>query len=122
MDFWAWVSNQRDRAAAIMLAAAGAIAIILGWLGVSRSVLTTQQIPYLASGAVGGIFLLGVAATLWLSADLRDEWRKLDDIHQDIRSGAESASHQPDHDSPVPEAASNGTPKGGAVTSRTRRR
>jgi hypothetical protein len=30
---------------------------------------------------VAGLFALGAAATLWLSADLRDEWRKLDEIY-----------------------------------------
>jgi hypothetical protein len=29
-----------------------------------------------------GLFALALGATLWLSADLRDEWRKLDDIYQ----------------------------------------
>jgi hypothetical protein len=85
MDFWKWVSNERDRALAIVAVVVGAVAIVLGWLGVSRSVIATQQIPYLASGAVGGLFLLGGGATLWLSSDLRDEWRKLDDIQAEIR-------------------------------------
>jgi hypothetical protein len=53
-------------------------------LGVSRSGLPAEQIPYLASGAVLGLFALGVGATLWLSADLHDEWRKLDHIHRDL--------------------------------------
>jgi hypothetical protein len=85
MDFWAWINNQRDRALAVLLVVLGAVALVAGWLGVSRAVLTTQQLPYLASGAVGGVFLLGAAATLWLSADLRDEWRKLDAIHREIQ-------------------------------------
>jgi hypothetical protein len=39
--------------------------------------------PYIASGGLGGIFLLGLGSTLWLSADLRDEWRKLDELGED---------------------------------------
>jgi hypothetical protein len=113
MDIWNWISNQRDRAAAIAVAVIGAIAIIAGWFGVSRSVLTTQQIPYLASGAVGGIFLLGVGATLWLSADLRDEWRKLDQIHADIQESIENQSSS---------ATSNGNAKSVASESRTARK
>jgi hypothetical protein len=84
MDFYRWVKCQWDRAAAVAAAVAGLVALLLGWLGVSRSGLPAQQIPYLASGAVLGLFALGVAATLWLSADLRDEWRKLDQIHRDL--------------------------------------
>lgn len=75
-------TNQWQRILAVAGAALGAIFLIVGWFGVSGSDLTTEQIPYLASGGVGGLFLLGLAATLWLSADLRDEYLKLDDIHQ----------------------------------------
>jgi hypothetical protein len=32
------------------------------------------------------VFLVALASTLWLSADLRDEWRKLDRLEQ--RMGA----------------------------------
>ena len=106
MDFWQWVRNEWDRALAIAAAVAGAVALVLGWLGVSRSVLPTQQIPYLASGAVGGILLLGISATLWLSSDLRDEWRKLDDIQTDIRRaidalGTSEASGVNGHQTPT---------------------
>ena len=78
MDFYRWVRTQWDRAAAIALVVVGLILLILGWVGVSGVTLPTEQIPYLASDGLLGIFALGVAATLWLSADLRDEWRKLD--------------------------------------------
>jgi hypothetical protein len=64
---------------------------------VSGSSLTTEQIPYLASGAVGGLFALGVAATLWLSADLRDEFVKLDDIYRWMTG--DQIDHQADHQS-----------------------
>jgi hypothetical protein len=31
-----------------------------------------------------GLFLLGLGALLWLAADLRDEWRKLDSIDRHL--------------------------------------
>jgi hypothetical protein len=68
-----------------MFVAAGAIALIAGWVGVSGSAYAAGQLPYIISGGIGGIFLLGVGATLWLSADLRDEWRKLDSIEDTLR-------------------------------------
>jgi hypothetical protein len=83
-DFIGWLRNQWDRAAAVAAAVAGLVAIVLGWVGVSGKGLPTEQIPYLASGGLLGLFALGVGATLWLSADLRDEWRKLDEIHADL--------------------------------------
>ena len=89
MDFYKWVRTQWDRAAAIVLVVVGLVLLILGWVGVSGATLPTEQIPYLSSDGLLGIFSLGVAATLWLSADLRDEWRKLDDIHRDLRASRE---------------------------------
>ncbi|MGH9137977.1 MAG: hypothetical protein ACRD0G_13175, partial [Acidimicrobiales bacterium] len=67
-----------DRSLAAGAAVVGAVFIVLGWVGVHDKVYVAQQIPYIVSGGLGGLFLLGVAATLWISADLRDEWRKLD--------------------------------------------
>jgi hypothetical protein len=53
---------------------------------VSDTLNTGEQLPYVVSGGMVGLFLLGLGAMLWLSADLRDEWRKLDRLeHQ--RSG-----------------------------------
>ena len=78
------IKQQWDRALALLAAAIGALALVLGWVGVSGVSLVTQQIPYLISGAVVGLVALGVASTLWISADLRDEWAKLDDIYRAI--------------------------------------
>ena len=80
-----WLQLQWDRTAAWVLVAAGAIAVIVGWVGVSGTAYSAEQLPYIISGGIGGIFLLGVGATLWLSADLRDEWRKLDRIEEALQ-------------------------------------
>jgi len=73
-----------DRVAAIVAAVFGLIAIILGWVGVSGHDLVTEQLPYLASGAVFGGFALGIGGTLWLSADIRDEWARLEQISESL--------------------------------------
>jgi hypothetical protein len=85
-----WAQTQWDRVFAWVLVGAGALAIVLGWNGISSEPLTAQQIPYLISGGIGGLFLLGLGAMLWLSADLRDEWRRLDAIEQNTRPTAEA--------------------------------
>jgi hypothetical protein len=85
-----WLRNQWDRTAAVVAVVVGGLAILLGWLGASDATLTTEQLPYLASGAVFGLFALGIGATLWLSADMRDEWRKLEEINQGLESDRES--------------------------------
>jgi hypothetical protein len=78
-----------DRALAVVLTLAGAVLLVLGWFGISGQGLTSLQIPYVVSGGLGGIFLMGVGAALWLSADLRDEWHKLDRIEAVLESGLE---------------------------------
>jgi hypothetical protein len=71
------------------LTVVGGVLLILGWFGVSGQGLTSEQIPYVVSGGLGGIFLMGVGAALWLSADLRDEWSKLDRIEKVLEGGLE---------------------------------
>jgi hypothetical protein len=78
------IKQQWDRALALLAAGIGALCLLLGWVGVSGVSLVTQQIPYLISGAVVGLVAFGVASTLWISADLRDEWAKLDDIYRAV--------------------------------------
>ncbi|MDQ2650999.1 MAG: hypothetical protein M3Z03_15785 [Actinomycetota bacterium] len=84
MDLKAWLRAQWDRALAVLLVVVGGLALLLGWLGIDDALYPGQQIPYVLSGGIGGLFLVGVGAALWLSADLRDEWRKLDEIDQKL--------------------------------------
>lgn len=77
-----WIRNQWDRVLAWTLVAIGGLMLVLGWVGVTSTPYSFEQIPYVVSGGLGGIFVLGVAAMLWISADLRDEWRKLDELLQ----------------------------------------
>jgi hypothetical protein len=67
---------------AVLAIAVGAMALFLGWLGVSGKGYAFEQIPYVVSGGILGIFLLGLGGLFWMSADLRDEWRKLDDLER----------------------------------------
>jgi hypothetical protein len=87
MDLKKLLKTQWDRSAAIALTALGAIFLIVGWVGVSGTAYLAEQAPYIVSGGIGGLFLLGLGATLWVSADLRDEWRKLDRIEAAIGEG-----------------------------------
>jgi hypothetical protein len=82
-----WLRVQWDRALAVAVVAAGVLALVAGWAGISDEVFAARQLPYLLSGGIGGLFLLGVGATLWLSADLRDEWHQLRRIEQRMAAG-----------------------------------
>ena len=77
--------SEWDRAAALAALAVGIAAMINGWVGVSGTAYSAEQMPYVVGGGLVGIFLLGVAAVLWLSADMRDEWRKLDSIDSSLK-------------------------------------
>jgi hypothetical protein len=74
-----------DRAAAVAFAAAGAIMLFAGWFALSDQTDPGDQIPYVMSGGIGGLFLLSIGITLWISADHRDEWQKLDAIDHSLR-------------------------------------
>ena len=84
MNIWKYARAQWDRTTAGALFSLGTLALVIGWVGVSKQALTALQIPYIVSGGLGGIFLLGLGAVFWLSADMRDEWRKLDALEQAV--------------------------------------
>ncbi|MGW2563652.1 hypothetical protein ACWCXB_31400 [Streptomyces sp. NPDC001514] len=86
MDIMTWARSQWDRLTAAATAVAGAVVLIIGWRGVSGTAYVAEQVPYVISAGIGGLFLLGISTALWLSADLRDEWRKLDRIERAIRA------------------------------------
>src|SRR3954451_7152837 len=76
-DLAKWLRAEWDRAAAVALVVLGLIFVAIGYNGVANSPYVAEELAYLASGAVGGLFLLGCGATLWLSADLHDECLKM---------------------------------------------
>ena len=75
--FSSWLRVQWDRLGAVGAALVGLAALALGWAGVSGTPHMAEQLPYFISGGLVALFFLGMAVTLWLSADLRDEWREL---------------------------------------------
>ena len=85
MELLKWARTQWDRTVALAAFAVGVVVLILGYVGVSATREAGEQIPYVVSGGIVGLFCLGLGATFWLSADLRDEWRKLHEIHADLK-------------------------------------
>jgi hypothetical protein len=85
MDIMIWLKSQRDRVVAWLLIAIGGLCILAGWIGVTNTVQVYNQLTYLVSGAIVGLFFLGVGVALLLSADFHDEWRKLDRIEAVLR-------------------------------------
>lgn len=123
---------QWDRALAVLLALAGALALLLGYVGISSEVYPARQMPYIISGGLVGIFLLGISATLWLSADLRDEWRELYAVRTFLGEGLSLTESGPtsrngaapssDEYAQIPERPDTQSPLGGSRSSVKRMR
>src|SRR5580698_649742 len=92
-----WVRLHWDRCAAWVLIAAGVVALVLGWLGVSSTPYPAQQISYAVSGGLSGVCLFIVGGMLWLSADLRDQWFKLDRLETKMRTGIDESLEADGH-------------------------
>lgn len=88
MDLRNWVRAEWDRIAGFSLVGLGGVLLVLGYHGVSTSPFVAQQISYAVSGGMGGLFLLGFGVGMLISADLHDEWRKLDRIEMALRGEA----------------------------------
>ncbi|MFN2537894.1 MAG: hypothetical protein ABR549_07030 [Mycobacteriales bacterium] len=90
-----------DRLAAGAVGAFGFLVLFLGYRGTSGTGLIAQQLSYILSGGIFGLMLVAVSAVLWLSADLRDQWRELYELRETLerqqghRSDAEE--HPPAH-------------------------
>jgi hypothetical protein len=80
--FLRWVRAEWDRAAGYALIVVGAVLLIVGYFGVRHSPYVAEELAFIISGGLGGLFLLGLGGIFLLSADLQDEWRKLDRIEE----------------------------------------
>ncbi|MDQ1697820.1 MAG: hypothetical protein QOJ03_3173 [Frankiaceae bacterium] len=87
MDVLNTVKALWDRLGAALAITAGALCLLFGWLGVRSTAYVAEQIPYVLTGGVLGIFFLGIGVTLWLSSDLRDQWRALLDLRRSLEDG-----------------------------------
>jgi hypothetical protein len=81
MDLKQWTRLHWDRIGAWTLAVVGVVVLLVGWKRVADTPFPAEQIPYLVSAGIGGGLMIVFGAALLISADLRDEWTKLDEIH-----------------------------------------
>ena len=107
MELFKWLRLQWDRVFGAAAVITGAVALLTGWSKVSATAYPAEQIPYLVSAGLGGLFLLGVGATLWHSADLRDEWRKLDRLEEKLDAALAGQTTTMVLDEPVAAAKSD---------------
>lgn len=91
-----------DRLTAWVAIGLGLLALLLGYLGVKDTAYVVEQLPYVISGGLLGLFLLGLGAVLLLSADLRDQWRALLDIRDELSTANEAGLPLPIQPMPSP--------------------
>lgn len=104
------IKSQWDRMTAVATAIGGGVVLYVGWWGVSGTAYPAEQLPFIVSAGLTGLFLLGISTALWLSADLHDEWRKLDRIERAIRAAqTEVSTRQGDTETRLYSNAGQGT-------------
>ena len=101
MDVGKWLRLQWDRVGAWVCIALGGIALLIGWIGISGTAYPAEQLPYILSGGLFGLSMIMVGTGLWLSADIRDEWRRIDRLEDTL---AERDGVAGDRDVRIPEA------------------
>jgi hypothetical protein len=88
--YWTWAVSQWDRVIGWVCVAAGAVLTVTGALNVAAAEDQLDQLSYLATGPALGLFLLGLGAILIVTADLRDDWAKLDEVAAALRPSTDT--------------------------------
>ena len=76
--FWRWVGRATRPVVGWVLTGIGALALLIGYLGISREAVVAKQIPYLISGGIGGLALLIIGAVFLGTEDVRRDAARLD--------------------------------------------
>ena len=62
----------------------GAIAMLFGWLGVSREAIVAKQLPYLLSGGIGGVLIAIIGAYFLGTEELRKDGGRLERLEKQV--------------------------------------
>lgn len=104
--FWRWAARASRPKVGWVLIAVGALALLLGYLGVSRQALVAKQIPYLVSGGIPGMVLVAIGAFFVGTEDLRRELQRIDALEEKVAE-LHSALLRP-AGNPAPQTGVNG--------------
>jgi hypothetical protein len=99
--FWRWVWSAVRPVVGWLLALLGALALFLGWYGVSGTPLPAKQVPYLLSGGLTGVALIVLAAAFLATDDIRRQLtsvaaleQKVDELYRLLTEAATPAGEQ----------------------------
>ncbi|MBV9099083.1 MAG: hypothetical protein JO079_13595 [Frankiaceae bacterium] len=82
--FWQWVWSAIRPIVGWTLALAGAVALFVGWWGVSGEALTAKQIPYLVSAGLTGVALFIMAAVFLATDDMRRQFAQISELQRKV--------------------------------------
>lgn len=82
--FWQWVWSAIRPIVGWVLALAGAVALFVGWWGVSGEALTAKQIPYLVSAGLTGVALFIMAGVFLATDDIRRQFTQIEDLQRKV--------------------------------------
>jgi hypothetical protein len=79
------------RAAAALLTIAGLMAVLVGYLGVRDQSHIELQLPYLISGGLGGLVLMGLGALVLIQYQMRVQARRFAEVTDALDDWKEQA-------------------------------
>jgi len=82
--FWGWVWSSIRPIVGWLLAVGGAVALFLGWLGVSGEALTAKQIPYLVSAGLTGVALFIMSGVFLATDDVRRQFKQIEELQRKV--------------------------------------
>ena len=81
---WRWVWTSARGYVGWLLALAGAIALFVGWFGISGEALTAKQLPYLVSAGLTGIALFILAGVFLATDDVRRQFERITELERKV--------------------------------------
>jgi hypothetical protein len=78
--FWKWVRRATRPVWGWVLVGIGLLLVLFGYLGISREALVAKQLPYLISGGILGLALVGFGAMLVGTEDLKRTQERIDHL------------------------------------------
>lgn len=116
--FWKWVRRATRPVWGWILVGIGLLLVLFGYLGISREALVAKQLPYLISGGILGLALVGFGAMLVGTEDLKRTQERIDHLEDLVADLHAVLLSRPD----APTLSSNGdsaAPYGGSSSSVT---
>jgi hypothetical protein len=98
----------------MLLCISGGIAVFIGYWGVSATLDPGKQLPYIISGGIGGVFLLGLGASLLFANDIAASRRDITELRHLVEAISETLDEiraAQDAEASDADASPNGVPR-----------